>query len=102
MRLSGEVELDGLAGELEVGVGEGLELVLDGVGVLGVEGDEGEGLLAGTVADVFAGDLGRVDEVGEQAGLDGLEGARARTGLGRALLLRRLDAAVGVEEDVLV
>lgn len=52
-----ELELDGLAGELVVDGGEGVELVLEGGGVLGVEEDLVDAGAVGVLAHALAGDL---------------------------------------------
>lgn len=102
----GELEDDVLAGEGLVDRREAVELVLEGVLVLGVKEDLADLVAVLGNADALAGDLGGEDEVLEGALVDGGEGARtgallAELGTRLARLLGE-DTALGDEDNELV
>lgn len=89
--IGGEVELDGLAGELLVDGGEGLELEVNLLAVLGVEVNLEELALVRANAGALGDDLSGVHEVVEDGSVHGSQGAAARaegTG-GLASVLRK-------------
>jgi hypothetical protein len=75
--LDGEGELNSVVGELVVDGGKRLKLVLGLLGILLVDEDLEELSLVSADAGALADDLGGEDDVVEDRGVDGREGARA-------------------------